>query len=362
MRRGGTLCLFATCGLTNAQRLHPIDAVKREFAAATLNEKVNTHEAVYRHMLHLRTLQAPRSRIGHIGWFPIQTFKYYWLARQLAIDRSLARERPPTTCEVGFGDVGMSSAILLTATSSPNNQGEGGVHHVFDCSTCGTPDHVRLAESKRRAKEYLYRAFGARLHVHEGLSHQLLPAVAHERPDLECDLFIIDGDHSYLGVSQDIRAFANSTTLWTPQTIVLLDDINDDQVERAFKESVNRGLLQLRQRFNGDYHVDQIFSSQWGEGDRYPQTWTKNFVEARLGSTAMSLRRKSGWTGKSTRNERARARQGPGVRSNSRDQLRVQTTSSSNPAYRHNRGEWAHSSRAPGRPWTQHRTAGKPSA
>jgi len=36
--------------------------------------------------LQLRTIQK-RGSHGHIGFYPIQTFKYYWIARQLADHR-----------------------------------------------------------------------------------------------------------------------------------------------------------------------------------------------------------------------------------------------------------------------------------
>ena len=81
--------------------------------------KVNTHENVYNHMLQLRTLQ-PKKAHGHIGYFPLQTFKYFWLARQLTGRLQQAVAGWPIVCEVGFG-TGMSTALFATATSSPHS-------------------------------------------------------------------------------------------------------------------------------------------------------------------------------------------------------------------------------------------------
>ena len=74
-------------------------------------EKVNTHENVYHHMLQLRTVQ-PKGAHGHIGTYPVQAFKLFWLARLLADEHQLSTPPSwPVTCEVGFG-TGMSTAIL----------------------------------------------------------------------------------------------------------------------------------------------------------------------------------------------------------------------------------------------------------
>ena len=79
-------------------------------AAWSPTSKVNTHENVYHHMLQLRTLQ-PRGAHGHIGFYPLQTFKYYWEARRITNALRLAKQaRWPITCEVGFG-TGMSTSV-----------------------------------------------------------------------------------------------------------------------------------------------------------------------------------------------------------------------------------------------------------
>jgi len=246
------------------QPWQPLDKVLEQWAPlAGVPVKANTHERAYEHMLHLRKLQKPGSRFGHIGWHPIQSFKYYWFARQRAVAAAVQGQTPPTTCEIGFGDAGMSAAIFLTATSSPASAELGGDHHVFDCPACGTEsgdDGAWLVASKRRASSYLLSVFGSsRLHQYNGLSHQLIPQVAREQPGLSCDVISIDGDHSYEGVAKDIAAVANST-LWNQDSIVLFDDVLWG-VAKAINNSIARKVLTIKERFEGDYQLDETFTS-----------------------------------------------------------------------------------------------------
>jgi len=284
-----------------SQPWQPLDKVLEQWAPlAGVPGKANTHERAYEHMLHLRKLQKPGSRFGHIGWHPIQSFKYYWFARQRAVAAAVQGQTPPTTCEIGFGDAGMSAAIFLTATSSPASAELGGDHHVFDCPACGTEsgdDGAWLVASKRRASSYLLSVFGSsRLHQYNGLSHQLIPQVAREQPGLSCDVISIDGDHSYEGVAKDIAAVANST-LWNQDTIVLFDDVLWG-VAKAINNSIARKILTIKERFGGDYHLDETFSSQaatpYYDGvpsSEYPRTWHKVFVEARFSTAALDMQR-----------------------------------------------------------------------
>jgi len=102
--------------------------------------------------------------------------------------------------------------------------------------------------------------FGSsRLHQYNGLSHQLIPQVAREQPGLSCDVISIDGDHSYEGVAKDIAAVANST-LWNQDTIVLFDDVLWG-VAKAINNSIARKVLTIKERFEGDYQLDETFTS-----------------------------------------------------------------------------------------------------
>lgn len=93
-------------------------------AAFPLTSQRNTYADVYHHMIELRKMQEPGLQIGHIGWFPMQAFKYYWITRQLAADRLLRGQPPPTTCEVGFG-TGHSASVFLSATTAAGDLTKG---------------------------------------------------------------------------------------------------------------------------------------------------------------------------------------------------------------------------------------------
>jgi len=145
-----------------SQPWQPLDKVLEQWAPlAGVPGKANTHERAYEHMLHLRKLQKPGSRFGHIGWHPIQSFKYYWFARQRAVAAAVQGQTPPTTCEIGFGDAGMSAAIFLTATSSPASAELGGDHHVFDCPACGTESSEMMARGWLHPRGVHHRTYSA---------------------------------------------------------------------------------------------------------------------------------------------------------------------------------------------------------
>lgn len=57
----------------------------------------------YQHMLHIRAMQPFGLSHGHIGFYPSQAFKYYWVTRVLTMSRVLRGLGPPRICEVGFG-------------------------------------------------------------------------------------------------------------------------------------------------------------------------------------------------------------------------------------------------------------------
>ena len=139
--------------------------------------KVNTHENVLHHMLQLRTMQGPGAH-GHVGYYPLQSFKLYWTARELTNDHRTASLGWPVVCEVGFG-TGMSTAILATATSSPASSLVGGMHYVFDCRYC-----AGTAAGKTPSWTYLKEVFGARLERVEGPSGVATRATRHT-PDAQ---------------------------------------------------------------------------------------------------------------------------------------------------------------------------------
>lgn len=88
-----------------------------------------------------------------------------------------------TLCEVGF-TAGHSATVLLSASSKSKL-------HVFDIAD--------LAFANAQAK-LMKRAYGERFNFYKGNSVNLLPWFKQTRQDIpKCDLFSIDGDHSYEG-------------------------------------------------------------------------------------------------------------------------------------------------------------------
>lgn len=221
-------------------------------AAWSPTSKVNTHENVYHHMLQLRTLQ-PRGAHGHIGFYPLQTFKYYWEARRITNALRVAKQaRWPITCEVGFG-TGMSTSVLVTATSSPESSLIGGTHHIFDCRYC-----QGIAGGKTPSWNYLTAVFGERLQMIEGVSDTRMLQFATESPATKCDLLSIDGAHTYPQVLRDVRA---ARRLAHADTILLFDDYQYDQVNKSIREAVAEGLIRVTQVFNAESDPDPIFAS-----------------------------------------------------------------------------------------------------
>ena len=200
--------------------------------------------------LQLRTIQK-RGSHGHIGFYPIQTFKYYWIARQLADQARLAADQPPRTCEVGFG-TGMSTALLATATSSPHSSLVGGAHHVFDCRNC-----MGHAGGKTPGWQYLKSVFGARLHYTEGPSDKTMPAFAKRMP-AACDLISIGGAHTHPQVLRDIK---NSHAMAHQRTELLFDDMQYEAVNRSVSKAVAERLIAIHEVFSAESETLDVFSS-----------------------------------------------------------------------------------------------------
>lgn len=257
---------FTVDGIYKADKYAPI---QEQFSPT---EKVNTYENAWHHMLQLRTTQK-RSSHGHIGAYPIQSYKYFWTARVLANQARLASASPPRTCEVGFG-TGMSTALFATATSSPHSSREGGTHHIFDCRYC-----MGTAGGKTPGWQYLQGVFGERLRYVEGMSDKTLPRAAREMP-AACDLLSIDGAHTYPQVLRDIR---NARALAHRLTHLLFDDVQYEAVNRSISEAVAEGLIVIRQVFSAEDEPFDVFASNRG-ATHYSKH--KRFVLARFVTTA----------------------------------------------------------------------------
>lgn len=226
--------------------------------------KANTHENAYHHMLKIRSLQPKGLVHGHIGFFPIQAFKYYWIARKLTIDYLGSGKSFPVVCEVGFG-TGMSSSIFLTATSDSHSTKIGAPYYLFDCQSC-------QGDAKSEALEYLKGVFPNRIRLQDGLSGDTLPAFYLSHTDTACDIISIDGSHTYPDVLYDIR---HAAKLAHKDTIVLFDDYQNGQVKRSIDEAVSEGTIAIKEIFTADYNLDLIMSSIGSQ-----KQYKKIFVQA----------------------------------------------------------------------------------
>ena len=87
------------------------------------------------------------------------------------------------------------------------------------------------------AQDVIFRLFGDRHKLVLGDSKVTIPV---QNPPPYCDLILIDGDHRYETVIQDIRNFNRIASC---NATVLLDDWRDEDVLQAVKEAQEQGIL-----------------------------------------------------------------------------------------------------------------------
>lgn len=121
-----------------------------------------------------------------------------------------------TICEVGF-NAGHSSLMWLLLSTTSNVL-------AFDLGEHG------YAKS---AAKYLQTRFGSnRISVTFGDSRETLPQFRGT-----CDVVFVDGGHSY-----DV-AYSDITNLAEPGTLLIVDDINQDEVGKAYHDVINAGIV-----------------------------------------------------------------------------------------------------------------------
>lgn len=152
---------------------------------------------------------------SHIGNRPAQARAYFELAQRVAPGG--------TICEVGFNG-GHSAAVFLAAA------GRRARMVSFD-----------LAEFdySETAQRLVGAVFPDQLRLVVGRSDQTVPRFS-KRHGRACDLFSVDGDHSYEGTYRDI---SNAVGATRPGGTLILDDMQNRGPRDAFEESVRRGWL-----------------------------------------------------------------------------------------------------------------------
>jgi hypothetical protein len=101
---------------------------------------------------------------------------------------------------------------------------------------------------------YLMDEFPGRVHFFPGDSREVLPYLAVHRPDLDFDIFHVDGGHTteicYADVSNCVRLARGG-----PGKHLLLDDINASWIFDVYAEFVSKGRL-TTETFFGDWEDD----------------------------------------------------------------------------------------------------------
>lgn len=157
---------------------------------------------------------------SHIGTRPQQYLEFYDHARAL---------QPRTICEVGFNG-GHSAAVFLAAAGSEAR------YVSFD---------MFAYSYSRPARDLLDRLFPGQLSYHLGNSRVTLPNYLKEQKErgLErpCDMFSVDGDHSYAGAKADLLNAINGTRVGG---MLFMDDMGaEGGPRRAFDEMCKAGFV-----------------------------------------------------------------------------------------------------------------------
>jgi hypothetical protein len=105
-----------------------------------------------------------------------------------------------------------------------------------------------------RCVDYLASEFPGRVHLHRGDSREVLPDLASRRPELDFDIFHVDGGHTsevcYADVSNCVRLARGR-----PGKHLLIDDIHASWIFDIYAEFISKGRL-TTETFFGDWEDD----------------------------------------------------------------------------------------------------------
>lgn len=163
---------------------------------------------------------------SHIGNRPIQAAFYYdWIRSIQHVDSSTQ------ICEIGMNG-GHSAFIFLAALSGQKNLD---IHlTMFDFA------HYAYSEW---AVNYINTLYPGMFTLHKGDSRSSVPESTAENAKMGvlCDVFSVDGDHTYEGALVDIKNAAKATR---KGGFIILDDMNPGgPTRKAFDEVVKDGVL-----------------------------------------------------------------------------------------------------------------------
>jgi len=97
--------------------------------------------------------------------------------------------------------------------------------------------------------EYLAHEFPGRVHLHRGDSREVLPRLAMHRPELDFDLFHVDGGHTDMLCRADVANCIRLAKGGRGKHLVL-DDINASWIFDVYCEFVSLGHLATETLFD----------------------------------------------------------------------------------------------------------------
>ena len=167
---------------------------------------------------------------SHIGNRPAQASYYYDWIRY--IQRIEGEESAMHICEIGMNG-GHSAVIFLAGLHSGKK--DSGVHlTMFD---------LAAFEYSKTVEKYINALYPKMFTLHVGNSRDTLPKWMEEntKNGVYCDVFSVDGDHTYEGALVDMKNAAKATR---KGGYVILDDMSPDgPTRKAFNEVVQNGIL-----------------------------------------------------------------------------------------------------------------------
>jgi len=158
-----------------------------------------------------------------------------------------------TICEIGL-NWGASAFVFLQSTE-----------HFESPPKLYSFDLFELPYS-RAIKEFLEIRFPGRLQVVVGDSQRTVPEFVEARPDVKCDLMLVDGAHGYLEAYMDLK---NMMALAACNNILIMDDCNclapNAPETLAWRGAVEDGLVTEMDA----WHYDEVsVKTKWHSIDK----------------------------------------------------------------------------------------------
>lgn len=165
--------------------------------------------------------------VGNIGYFGKEILTYFLMA-----------DGKRSICETGFGS-GHSTLVFLSACQDC---------HVttFDLSL----DSDNAKNAKQLGLDFINDKFPGRHTIVLGPSAETLPKYADDHPSFECDLLVVDGDHSSHGQYLDIK---NLRRMATRDAVLLIDEDYG-----GLKQAVSDNLVTMVNKWSEHYYYERV--------------------------------------------------------------------------------------------------------